>query len=54
VLTLSPPLNLAQRWLGAHVGYKLAKYGMTLAALGFAVELLGTEAEFELDGFIDR
>jgi citronellol/citronellal dehydrogenase len=25
VLTLSPPLNLAQRWLGAHVGYMLAK-----------------------------
>ena len=43
VLTLSPPLNLSRRWLGAHVGYMLAKYGMTLAALGFA-------AEFEPDG----
>jgi citronellol/citronellal dehydrogenase len=39
VLTLSPPLNLAKRWLGASVGYMLAKYGMTLAALGFAAEL---------------
>jgi citronellol/citronellal dehydrogenase len=38
VLTLSPPLNLSQRWLGANVGYMLAKYGMTLAALGFAAE----------------
>jgi citronellol/citronellal dehydrogenase len=42
VLTLSPPLNLSKRWLGASVGYMLAKYGMTLAALGFA-------AEFEQD-----
>jgi citronellol/citronellal dehydrogenase len=43
VLTLSPPLNLAKRWLGSCVGYMLAKYGMTLAALGFA-------AEYESDG----
>ena len=39
ILTLSPPLNLSQKWLGANVGYMLAKYGMTLAALGFAAEL---------------
>ena len=39
ILTLSPPLNLSKRWLGANVGYMLAKYGMTLAALGFAAEL---------------
>jgi citronellol/citronellal dehydrogenase len=38
ILTLSPPLNLSKRWLGACVGYMLAKYGMTLAALGFAAE----------------
>ncbi|MDN5559364.1 MAG: NAD(P)-dependent oxidoreductase [Ruaniaceae bacterium] len=38
ILTLSPPLNLAPRWLGAHVGYMLAKYAMTLATLGFAEE----------------
>jgi citronellol/citronellal dehydrogenase len=42
ILTLSPPLNLSKKWLGAYVGYMLAKYGMTLAALGFA-------AEFETD-----
>ncbi len=41
VLTLSPPLNLSERWLGQAVGYMLAKYGMTLAALGFAAELRG-------------
>ncbi len=39
ILTLSPPLNLSRKWLGASVGYMLAKYGMTLAALGFAAEL---------------
>jgi citronellol/citronellal dehydrogenase len=43
VLTLSPPLNLSRRWLGSCIGYMLAKYGMTLAALGFA-------AEYEHDG----
>ena len=39
ILTLSPPLNLSKKWLGICVGYMLAKYGMTLAALGFAAEL---------------
>ncbi len=38
VLTLSPPLNMSAEWLGKHPGYMLAKYGMTLAALGFAAE----------------
>jgi len=39
ILTLSPPLNLSEKWLGNCVGYMLAKYGMTLAARGFAAEL---------------
>jgi len=43
VLTLSPPIDLDPRWLGPHIGYTLAKYGMTLCALGFA-------AEFREDG----
>lgn len=38
VLTLSPPLNLSEEWLGKHPGYTLGKYGMTLLALGFASE----------------
>ena len=38
VLTLSPPISLEPRWLGPHVGYTIAKYGMTLCALGFADE----------------
>jgi citronellol/citronellal dehydrogenase len=36
ILTLSPPINLNPAWLKGHVGYTIAKYGMTLAALGFA------------------
>lgn len=43
ILSLSPPLNLSPRWLGAHTGYTLAKYGMTMATLGLA-------AEFAADG----
>lgn len=43
ILSLSPPLNLSPKWLGAHTGYTLAKYGMTMATLGMA-------AEFAKDG----
>jgi citronellol/citronellal dehydrogenase len=43
ILSLSPPLNLSPKWLGAHTGYTLAKYGMTMATLGLA-------AEFASDG----
>ncbi|MFN8132211.1 MAG: NAD(P)-dependent oxidoreductase [Solirubrobacteraceae bacterium] len=38
ILTLSPPISLEPRWLGPHVGYTLAKYGMSLLALGWAEE----------------
>jgi NAD(P)-dependent dehydrogenase (short-subunit alcohol dehydrogenase family) len=38
ILTLSPPLNLAPRWLGAAPAYMLSKYGMTLLTLGWAAE----------------
>ena len=40
ILTLSPPISLEPRWLAPHVGYTIAKYGMTLCALGFAAEFL--------------
>lgn len=43
ILSLSPPLNLSPKWLGAHTGYTMAKYGMTMATLGMA-------AEFAKDG----
>ena len=32
ILTLSPPISLEPRWLGPHVAYTIAKYGMTPAA----------------------
>ncbi|MFT4034997.1 MAG: NAD(P)-dependent oxidoreductase [Patulibacter sp.] len=38
VLTLSPPLNMAPHWLGCNVGYMMAKYAMTLCAVGIAEE----------------
>jgi citronellol/citronellal dehydrogenase len=39
ILTLSPPISLEPKWLAPHTGYTIAKYGMTLCALGFAEEL---------------
>ncbi len=39
ILTLSPPINLEPRWVGAHLGYTIAKYGMSLTTLGLAEEL---------------
>ena len=38
VLTISPPVNMNPRWLGAHPAYTLSKYGMTLLSLGWAAE----------------
>jgi citronellol/citronellal dehydrogenase len=43
ILTLSPPISLEPRWLAPMVGYTIAKYGMTLVALGFA-------AQYKADG----
>ena len=39
ILTLSPPITLEPKWLAPHTGYTIAKYGMTLTALGLAQEL---------------
>ncbi|MFC9659516.1 SDR family oxidoreductase [Nocardia sp. NPDC127606] len=38
VLTISPPINLDPRWLGAHPVYTQSKYGMTLLSQGWAAE----------------
>jgi citronellol/citronellal dehydrogenase len=38
ILTLSPPLNLAPRWLGPHAGYTISKYSMSMLTLGWAEE----------------
>jgi citronellol/citronellal dehydrogenase len=43
ILTLSPPISLDPKWLAPMVGYTIAKYGMTLVALGFA-------AQYKADG----
>src|SRR3954452_6129044 len=39
ILTLSPPIDLDPKWLGAHAAYTLSKYGMSLLTLGAAAEL---------------
>ena len=46
VLTISPPLNLSPRWLGAHPSYTLSKYGMTLLTQGWAAEFADTAIAF--------
>ncbi len=38
VLMLSPPLDMKPQWFAGHVAYSIAKYGMSLCALGFAEE----------------
>ena len=38
ILSLSPPINMSPKWLGAAPAYMLAKYGMSLLTLGWAEE----------------
>jgi citronellol/citronellal dehydrogenase len=38
VLTLSPPLDLDPKWFAGHLGYTLAKYGMSMCTLGMSAE----------------
>ena len=38
VLVLAPPPDLRPIWFERHVGYTIAKYGMSLAVIGFAGE----------------
>jgi citronellol/citronellal dehydrogenase len=41
ILNISPPLNIfnhGTNWFAPHVGYTMAKYGMTLCAYGMADE----------------
>jgi citronellol/citronellal dehydrogenase len=46
VMTLSPPLNLSQHWLGAHAPYTMTKYAMTLLTLGLAEQHRGQIAAY--------
>ena len=38
ILTLAPPPNLNPEWFAPHTAYTIAKYGMSLCALGMARE----------------
>lgn len=38
ILTLSPPIDLHPKWLGAYVAYTMSKYNMTMMAMGWAEE----------------
>jgi len=39
ILNISPPLNMEERWFAPHVAYTMAKFGMSMCALGMAREL---------------
>jgi citronellol/citronellal dehydrogenase len=41
ILMLSPPLDMAQKWFAPHVAYSMAKFNMSIIALGLAGELKG-------------
>lgn len=38
VINLSPPLNMETRWFQNHVGYTMAKFGMSMCVLGMHSE----------------
>ncbi len=39
ILSLSPPLDMKEKWFAPHLGYSMAKFGMSLVVLGLAGEL---------------
>jgi citronellol/citronellal dehydrogenase len=39
ILTLSPPLDMQEKWFARHTAYSIAKFGMSLVVLGLAGEL---------------
>jgi citronellol/citronellal dehydrogenase len=41
ILTLSPPLDIKEKWFAPHTAYSMAKFGMSLVVLGLAGELRG-------------
>lgn len=38
ILNLAPPLDMKAKWFGGHVGYTMAKFGMSMCVLGMAEE----------------
>jgi citronellol/citronellal dehydrogenase len=41
ILMMSPPLDMKEKWFAGHTAYSMAKFGMSLVALGLAGELRG-------------
>ncbi len=41
ILTISPPLDMNVKWFAPHVAYTMAKFNMSIVALGLAGELRG-------------
>ncbi|HEU0063031.1 MAG TPA: NAD(P)-dependent oxidoreductase [Hyphomicrobiaceae bacterium] len=41
ILMLSPPLDMSGKWFAPHVAYSMAKFNMSIIALGLAGELKG-------------
>ncbi len=41
ILMLSPPLDMKERWFAPHTAYTMAKFGMSMVALGLAGETRG-------------
>jgi citronellol/citronellal dehydrogenase len=41
ILNMSPPLSMNAKWFAPHVAYTMAKYGMSMCALGMAEEYKG-------------
>jgi citronellol/citronellal dehydrogenase len=41
ILMISPPLDMKEKWFAPHTAYSIAKFGMSLVALGLAGELRG-------------
>jgi citronellol/citronellal dehydrogenase len=39
ILTLAPPINLAEKWFSKHTAYTVSKYAMSMVAFGLAAEL---------------
>ena len=44
ILNISPPLDMRAKWFKNHVAYTMAKYGMSMCALGMAAEFEGQVA----------
>ena len=41
ILMIAPPLDMREKWFAPHTAYSIAKFGMSLVALGLAGELRG-------------